>query len=223
MSPEADDIKTEVIEAQKGLIQLDISEKFQKNAKPSGPTYWWGEDDNHDGSEWAGVQGRITFTNVSTTAIDEDVKLNADAKLLKIALPDMGSLKVRKVLSGSASWEVFTARWDTLKIEFSGGGPQIGILGPEGSISLNFMADWIWDANTTKSDHLLTINPEGSGQWQVNWSGEPDDNSLLPSFEDDYGTHKNWERQEEFGGGLVGAGMQQLYNATKGSPPGVKP
>jgi len=210
VSPESDDIKAAVLEAAKDNIQLELSETFRANRKSSGPEYWWGEDDTHSGPESVGSSGVVYFTDVVTTAIDEDINLNEDAKLLKIPLSDKGAMRIRKIVSGTCHTRVEASRWDSLEITFAGGGVQINELGAEGSISLNFQVDWKWDANTTASDHLLIVNPDGTGEWQPNWSGEPDDNSFLPSFEES-GMHKSWGQQEEFGSGLNAEKKRRVY------------
>jgi hypothetical protein len=199
VAPEADTIRDEVIQAAKDNVQLELSGKFKDNRQHSGPEYWWGEDDTHDGEESVGVSGRVYFTDVVTTVIDDDVNMNADAKLLRIPLPDRGAMRIRKLVSGMLHQMVVASRWDSLTI--SPAEPNLSELGPEGSVSVSIAVDWVWDGNTTASDHLATINPDGTAEWRVNWSGEPDDNSLFPSWEDS-GTHRSWGQQEEFGGAL---------------------
>jgi hypothetical protein len=197
VTPDADAIRDEVIEAAKNNVQLELSQTLQANRQNSGPEYWWGEDDTHDGEESVGVSGRIYFTDVQTTVIDEDVNLNEAAKLLRIPLPDRGAMRIRKIVSGSLHNNVVASTWDSLTI--SPADPNVSSLGPEGSVSMSVAVDWVWDGNTTASDHLLFVNPDGTAEWSVRWSGEPDDNSLFPSFEDS-GTHRSWGNQEEFGG-----------------------
>jgi hypothetical protein len=196
VSADADDIKDASLEAAKTNMEAALQQRFLANQQLYDEEFWWGEDDSHDGEESIGVSGRVYTSNMVATAITEYVALNASAKLLKVPLPDIGEVTVRKLVSGSFHTQVVASSWDDLEISVSGGGPQVGNMGPDGSISFNLMTDWKWDGNTTAMDLLLWLRPNGRPFYTYRYSGTPDDNTWFP-FDGDEGKHEGWNARED--------------------------
>ena len=194
-SAEEGEVRAEAIEAAKQNIRTEMAEALTRNTKrtPPSPDWWWSED-NERSADSVGVSGRTYFSQIETTALKQDIRSGINTKLMKVNLTGQGEKTARKIIGGSFSWQVNASRWDSLEI--SSPGAQAGTVGPEGSASINVPTNWKWDGNTTAQDCLVTVTDTGAPTYEESRSGEPDDNSYLPSGEEE-GRHQDWGSYED--------------------------